>query len=172
MSAPSNLAFAASAKVNTRATSPQHEFYFSHISDIIYTFFNFMKQITPRPVVACVKGSPGTPKARFKLPCSIYIALNTIKSRYSRLAIEVCILHAVSGVLDISARNTDIFLMIVLLEAFQRRIFLAEEKHIVVSSGSYYLTVHLCSASRSDTYIDLETLPGCPAESFKYGWRL
>jgi hypothetical protein len=78
----------------------------------------------------------------------------------------------VSGVLDIGARNTDIFLRTVLLEDFQRRILLAQEKHIVVSSGRYYLTVHLCFASRSDTYIDLETLPGCPAESFKYGWRL
>jgi hypothetical protein len=102
----------------------------------------------------------------------LYIALNTIGSRCSRLAIEACILHGVSGVLDIGARNTDIFLRTVLLEAFQWRIFLAEEEHIVVSSEKYYLTVHLRFASRNDTYIDLEILPGCPAESFKYGWRL
>jgi hypothetical protein len=93
-----------------------------------------MKQITPRPVRSLCQRSPGTPKSRFKLPCSIYIALNTIDSRCSRLAIEVCILHAVSGVLDIGACNTDIFLRTVPLEAFQWRIFLAEKKHIVVSS--------------------------------------
>ena len=71
---------------------------------------------------------------------------------------------------EVSAGNADILLWIVSLETIQGPVLLTEIKHVIVSS------IHHSLASdylwKEDTHLCLETLPGCPAESFRYGWIL